>query len=467
MPTSWDPVTSRTGNDVNQLGVAYATLTIFEEDGSISPGLAKSWTYNADGTEVVFHLRDGLTFSDGTDLDAQSVVDYFTRMKTQKDSANASYIADFGSVTASGATDVVIALTQPDFQVPALVAGRIGMVTSSSAAGTDGGTLATKPVGAGPFMMTDFVPESSATFVKNPNYWRADEIELDRLVVSTAPDSSTLVAGIQSGTISMATLPATQVSEAQAAGLDVTITPSLAVYDASINLNKAPFDNPTVVEAFRYAFDRKEFVKALTQGHGTTATQPFPQAFSGYDTSVDDLWEYDVDKAKALLEQAGYDEGDLEITITVQSTMTTGGEVIQDQLQKIGVRSKISVVAAGSTTWQNRVYVDKDAQLALDSTIGRESPVQNLLACYGSTGILNLSGPKSGDAFNAAVTKVKQTPLTDPSYKDVLGEAITAAVQWSPTNYLYSLPWIIVSSPRAGHLNLKPNAVRWEGVTLS
>jgi peptide/nickel transport system substrate-binding protein len=467
MPTSWDPVTSRTGNDVNQLNVPYASLTQFEENGDIGAGLAESWTYNGDGTAVTFHLREGLTFSDGTDLDAAAVVAFFTRMKNQKDSANASYISDFASVSADSTTDVTIHLTQPDYQVPALVSGRIGMITSSKAAGTDGGKLDSTPVGAGPFKMIAFVPEASATFVKNPTYYRADEIKLERLEITVAPDASTLVTSVQSGVVSMATLPATQVEEARAAGLTVTIKPSLAVYDASINKNKAPFDNPKVVEAFRYAFDRDEFVKAITQGYGATASQPFPPSYAGYNKAIDDLYSYDPDKAVSLLKEAGYSSGDLSIGINVLSTGTTEGEVFQDQLKKIGVKSTITVVPAGSTTWQNKVYVAKNAQFAADSTIGRESPVQNLLATYGSTGIMNLSGPDSSAAFNAALTKVRETPLDAPSYKTVLGEAIKAGVEQSPTNYLFTLPWIIVSTPKAAHVNLKPNSVRWEGVTLS
>ncbi|SNT03592.1 ABC transporter substrate-binding protein [Rhodococcoides kyotonense] len=466
LPTSWDPVTSRTGNDINTISLAYASLTRLDESGDVEPSLAESWEYDPTGTAVTFTLREGLTFSDGTALDAAAVKAFFDRGKTQEDSFLKDQLADVTEVTADSATDVTLKLAYPDYQIPYLVAGRTGAI-SSPAAASDTQKLSVWPVGAGPFKITEFVAEDHAYFEKNPDYWDAANINIDRFELTVAPDPATLVAGVQSGSIDFATLPALQAKEAEAAGLNVTVEPSLAANNVSINLNKAPFDNPKVVEAFRYAFDRQAFVDVITGGLGSTTSQPFPEGYLAFNPEIEDLWSYDPDRAVSLLQEAGYGPGQLSIQITAMSTATDRAELAQAQLKKIGVESTISVVPPGSSTWQSEVYLAKNPQLATDGTIGRESPVQNLLATYGPQGIMNLSGPHASPEFTAALEEVRSTPIEDPEYKNRLWNAVKVGVEQSPTNYLFSTPWIIVSNPDLQNLNILPSQVRWEGVTVS
>ena len=466
LPTSWDPVTSRTGNDINTISLAYASLTRLDQDGNVEPSLAESWEYNPEGTAVTFKLRDGLTFTDGTVLDANAVKAFFERGKTQEDSFLKDQLAGVTEVIVGSPTEVTLNLSQPDYQIPYLVAGRTGAI-SSPAAASDTRKLSVWPVGAGPFKITDFVAEDHAYFVKNPDYWDAENINIENFQLSVAPDPATLVAGVQSGSIDFATLPALQAKEAEAAGLDVTVKPALTANNVSINLNKAPFNNPKVVEAFRYAFDRQAFVDVITGGLGSKTSQPFPEGYLAFNPEVEKLWNYDPEKAKSLLQEAGYGPGELTIAITAQSVASNRAELAQAQLKKIGVESTIDVVPPGSSTWQSEVYIAKNPQLATDGTIGRESPVQNLLATYGAEGIMNLSGPHASPEFIAALDAVRATPLEDPQYQPRLWEAVKVGVQQSPSNYLFSSPWIIVSNSKLKNLNIQPSQIRWEGVTVS
>jgi peptide/nickel transport system substrate-binding protein len=345
------------------------------------------------------------------------------------------------------------------------VAGRTGAIASPKA-GEDPAKLAIDPVGAGPFVLEEFVAESHATFVKNPDYWDADNIHIDKLTLKPRLDASTVVAAIQSGAVDVAVIPATQAQAAEAAGIDVTIATALTSNDASINLNKAPFDDPQVVEALRYTFDRQAFVDVVTAGLGTVTHQPFPEGYLAFAPEVEDLWSYDPAKAKQILSDAGYADGDLSITITAQAGGDVAAELTQAQLAAVGIDSTIEIVPAGSTTWQDEVYVAKSPQLALDGTIGRESPVANLLATYGPQGIMNLSGPHATDEFLTALDAVRATPIDAPEYQQVLWDAVKAGVTQSPTNYLYNSPWIFAKTDKVGDLNLLPSQVRWEGVTV-
>lgn len=465
LPTSWDPVTSRTGFDINTISLPYASLTRLDEDGNVEPSLAESWEYDETGTAITFTLRDDLTFSDGTALDADAVKAHFERGIEQSDSHLRDQLADLESVTADSDTEITLHLSTVDYQIPYLVAGRTGAIASPTAA-EDPKKLAVSPVGAGPFVLTEFVAESHATFVKNEDYWDADNIHIDRFELTTALDAATVVSAVQSGSVDVARLPATQIEQAESAGLNVTVAGTLAASDASLNLNQAPLNDPAVVEALRYAFDRQAFVDGVTAGTGTVTHQPFPEGYIAFNPEIEEIWSYDPDRAREILSDAAYEDGDLSIEITAMSDSELAAQITQSQLADIGIDSTISLVPAGSTTWQDEVYVAKSPQLALDGTIGRESPVANLLSTYGPEGIMNLSGPHSSEEFLAALDAVRATPIDDPEYQEALWNAVRIGVEQSPTNYLYSSPWVFVSGSDVSELNLLPSQVRWEGVQV-
>ena len=240
LPTSWDPVTSSTGNDINTVSLVYASLTQLDEKGNAGPGLAQSWTYNADGTAVTFTLRPGLTFTDGTPLNADAVKQSLLRGKTQQNSLLKDQLSTIKDITTSGDLDVTLNLAAPDFQVPNLLAGKTGAIVSPAAFTKDAAAIPTAPVGAGPFKFESFVPESKAVLVKNPGYWDAADIKLDRLVLTTGTDPSSVIAAVQTGSLDVATITGSQVAQAKAAGLDVEVIDSLTVNQVDVHSGLAP-----------------------------------------------------------------------------------------------------------------------------------------------------------------------------------------------------------------------------------
>ncbi|MET0362685.1 MAG: ABC transporter substrate-binding protein, partial [Sphingobium sp.] len=377
MPTSWDPVTSRTGADINTISLAYASLTRLNAKGEVEPALASAWHYSPDGLSLTFVLRPGLRFTDGSPLDAAAVKAFLDRGKAQNGSFLKAELKGIDRVTADDATHVTLHLGAPDYQLPYVMAGRVGAIASPRA-GRDTARLALWPVGAGPFRMVDFVPESHAYLEKNPDYWDAANIHIDRLELTNTPDSATVVAALLSGSIDMvARIPARKVREARERGLTVVIAPSLAAADVSINRNRAPFDNPKVVEAFRYAFDRQEFVDIVSFGLAKATHQPFPPDYFAFAPEAEKQWRYDPARAKALLREAGYAPGQLSVEIAANpATAEVAPEIAQAQLARIGVNARIRIVPPGSSSWQSEVYVAKRPHIAIDGTIGRESPVQ-------------------------------------------------------------------------------------------
>jgi len=465
LPTSWDPVTSSTGNDINTISLVYASLTQLDEKGNAGPGLAEKWEYNDAGDEVTFTLREGLTFSDGTPIDAEAVRSSLLRGKTQENSLLKDQLSTIEDVTADSELEVTLDLVNPDYQVPNLLAGKTGAIVSPTAVEKDVAAIPTAPVGAGPFTIESFVPESNAVLVKNPEYWNAENVHIDRLELSTGTDPATVIAAVQSGALDVASLPASKIEEAKAAGLEVDVIDSLTVSQVDIHSGIAPLDDPKVVEALKYAIDRQEIVDVAGFGIGTVTYQPFPKGYVAYNPELDDLFAYDPEKTKQLLEDAGYAPNELSIEITAASYSENIAVLVQEQLKKVGVKSTINLVAPGSSTWQQQVYINRTAQFALDGTVGRESPVQNLTVVYGPSGLMNPSRTASPE-FLAALDTVRNTPLDDPDYQSVLQEAVKIGVLQASSFSTYSSPRIFVRSPKVSALPHFLSQVRWEGVTV-
>jgi ABC-type transport system substrate-binding protein len=133
LPTSWDPIKSSAGWDVHVLSLVYASLTQEDAAGNAIPALASAWQYNAAGTEVTFTLRSGLKFSDGSALDAAAVAKSLNRSRPTRELAG-RLAADLGLLGhRAGHRPVVLKLSEPNFQIPTLLAGKTGMIVSPTA----------------------------------------------------------------------------------------------------------------------------------------------------------------------------------------------------------------------------------------------------------------------------------------------------------------------------------------------
>ncbi len=460
LPAHWDPVVQGSGFDFNLTALAYASLTEIDENGDAAPGLAASWDYNDDGTAVTFHLREGLVFQDDTPLDAEAVKAYIERAKTQENSALFGDLTSIDEVTADSETDVTVHLTQVDHQIPLLLGKRTAQITSPTAA-EDPEKLDQWPVGAGPFTVVDYVPESHITFERNPDYWDAENIHIDRVELEAAPDASSLVSSLETGVYDIAYgLDPAQYEAAEQAGLDVAKHPVASAANISLNVNKAPFDDPAVVEAIRHAIDRQEFVDKATFGLGEATTQPFPEGNIAYDPESADLWPYDPDQAKQILADAGYEPGDITVDLIVREDSVVN-EIVQSQLKAIGITAKISIAPDWATP-----FFAKDLAISTYSTTGRESPVQTLTAHFGPDGPLNLSSPYVPEGFAEAVELARETPLDDPDYEENLRAATRAGLQSEALIFTHEVPTLVVTSPKVSDLAQIPGQISLTGVTV-
>lgn len=459
LPTTWDPLTSAVGNDSHALALVYEGLTQQDAEGEAVPGLAERWEYNEAGDEVTFFLREGLTFSDSTPLDAEAVAHSLLRGRDAADSTAAAQLAVVTDVVADSPTEVRIVLDQPDFQIPLLLSGRTGQIVSPAAVDADVASLATQPVGAGPFVLEEYVPDSHATLRKNPDYWNADRIRVDEFVLKPAPDPSVTVAGLQSGQYNIASIPASQVDSVEAAGFEVLKQEVLPVRVLDVNNTVEPFDDPRVTQAISHAINRQELIDVANFGYGEPLWQPFPDGYVAHSDALDELYPHDVARARELLDQAGYPEGvDIELAISAEADPLA--ELIQQQLAAADIRVELVVQTPGVNN-----YISLDHAFVVDQFNARQSPVQALEVLFGEQGLMNL-GRNTPDDLPAAVDAARALPLDHPDYPAAIQNATETAVTQMPNVFLFSVTRFFAHTDDVEGLRGHIDTWRFEDVTV-
>jgi peptide/nickel transport system substrate-binding protein len=360
---------------------------------------------------------------------------------------------------------VELDLTQPDYGLPLVLGGKAGMIVSPKAIAAGVSKLPTTPVGAGPFKLTKFIPDGSSTLVKNPSYFDAKDIHLAGVDLEYLTDPQSILAGLESGSLDIASSTGDQVAPAHPAGLVVQTSPSLAA--ASIEINDAikPFDNHKVIEAINYAIDRNALIKTQNGGIGDPAYQAFPKGYVGYSSDVANLYPYNPTKAKELLKEAGYPNG-LTIPITYFDEANYKGltEQLQANLAAVGIKSNLQSLPLAQAS--ARVYVKHDVGFNPNGIVGRESPLQMLQVQYGADGLLN-PGRKASPELTAALTKVAQYPTDSPQYAPALQAATALAAKESAVAFLYTTPTVWLETKKVSGLKNYIVAPRLEGVRLS
>ena len=464
---SWDPVVVGATSATQVLSTIYEPLFTLDAQQHLQPALATSYKYDSTGTKLTVTLRSGLTFQDGSPLDAAAVAYNVQRLKTQQNSALKALWQDVSSATVVNATQVTLNLKEKDYQIPFILANRSSLLASEKAAKASADVLNTNaPVGAGPFKVVKLVPGSYVTLAKWDGYWDAKDVHVSTVKISLGVDPSTVLSGLQTGVYNFSTQFSPQnVALAKKAGLKVVtdVARGWAADFLSFNVNKAPFNNPKVAQAVEAAINRDQFVSQLTFGLGTPSVQPFPPTSPAFNASLDTK-TYDPAKAKQLLSEAGIKPGSLTIELdAITGQFNAAAELLQQQLQAVGINLKINLQTVSQ--FYTGYYGKTDA-LTLYGYVGRDSKLGALDDQFGP-GILNLSAPTSSAAYAAARLKVLSTPIDSPDYKTVLQAATTAGVEGGSNLTLWTQPNPYVSAKSFSDFPVIDGSFRWNGLTFN
>ncbi|MEQ9639498.1 MAG: ABC transporter substrate-binding protein [Alphaproteobacteria bacterium] len=366
-PAGLDP-TTRAEAAIGQIVLynVFETLTKINEDATVSPGLAKSWTLADDGKTYTFKLHEGVKFHDGTALDSGDVKFTFERSAAE-DSANKrkKYFTNMASIETPDATTVVITLKEPR---PTFLFN-MGEANSVILAPESVETDATNPVGTGPFKFVKWTKGDSLVLEKNPDHRDAANVQLTKVTYKFINDASAQVAALVAGDLDY--IPFFRAPEALGPFKD---NPNLVITSGTtegetilgINNKKPPLDNLKVRQAIAHAIDRQEIIDGAMFGIGT----PIGSHFAPHNPDYVDLtgtYPYDPEKAKALLKEAGAEGSELVLRLPPVGYARNGGQILAQQLEKIGLKIRIENVEWAQ--WLDVVYKQKNYDLSIVSHV--------------------------------------------------------------------------------------------------
>ena len=249
-------------------GTIYEGLTAVDKDLRLNPGLAESWTVSPDGKTYTFKLRPGMTFHDGSPVEAEDVAATLKRVLS-KDIASplASRLAAVDTITAIDPHTVELKLKEPSAPLLTSLA-TIAIVPRTFEADKD--ALQKPPVGTGPFKFQEWQPNGFILLAKHDAYWKKGLPKLAGVKFNIVPESATRQVGIANGQYAL--LPnidaATALQLKGKPNVKLAETLELAYTLIGMNVSKPPFDNPKVREALNYALNRQEIVDAAQFGAG-------------------------------------------------------------------------------------------------------------------------------------------------------------------------------------------------------
>lgn len=376
--TSLDPSRVTEGETFKVTVNLYETLLNFgEEDTTIQPGLAKEWNTD-DGLTYTFQLEEGVKFHDGTDFNADAVVKNFERWANGDADKFPYYNSMFGgfkgdeghvieSVTADGDYTVIIKLKRPQAPFLKNIAMSMFAIASPTAFEKGDDQFERNPVGTGPFQFVEWKSNDSITIEKFDEYWQEGLPKLDKIIFRSIPDNSARLNALIAGEIDLADgiNPADGEKIEGNADLQLIERPSMNVGYLGLTVTRPPFDKKEVRQAMNYAIDKETIIESFFEGRANAAKNPMPPSISGYNDDIEP-YEYNPEKAKELLAQAGYPDGfemELWAMPVPRPYMPDGAkvaEVIQSNLAEIGVKAKI-------VSYEWPTYLDKASKGEADA----------------------------------------------------------------------------------------------------
>lgn len=397
-PRTLDPVRAHASAVTAGIPLAaiYGVLVRYNpRTGEFEPKMAKSLAHNDAFTTWTLTLRPDVTFTDGTPLNAQAVVDQFQRIVRQGRITAASIIEKFvaGYATPDPNT-VVFHLTKGWSRFPSLLAGNAGMIASPTAVQERGDSFGRKPVGAGPFTLKSFVPGEEIVLVRNPDYW-GDPAHLDTVRFTHIAGSSATVDRFRTGGIDLGTITNSNLIQSM-------IRDGVPGYVATRhgggwmpNMAEGhPTADPRVRRAIAYAVDIQQLNQRAAGGTGLYHRTLFPET-SRWDPGAAGV-NVNRDKAKRLVAEVKRTtdwDGSLHIVaVQRQQWQWQAALTLQAQLNAVGFDATVEGLRNNNELIRT-VFVKKDYDLASwVLTIGNAAPWVSLYSNLHSRSDRNISG---------------------------------------------------------------------------
>lgn len=342
---SFDRAALEIGNRVHFWMPVYDTLLVLDPEAKLQPNLATEWAYNEDATVLDLTLREGVEFTDGAPFDGEAVKANLEYLKNGT-GQNSYMAASIEEIEVVSETEVKLHLTAPDPGLESYLAVVGGAMASPETLGA--GDPATSAIGSGPYVLTEATPGSQYVYERNEDYWNQDAFPYDEIVVKPIADATARLNALKSGQVKVGLVQATNVAEAEGSGLTVERYPTdwqgLFLNDRAGATVPALAD-VRVRQAINLAFDKEAILKNLARGEGETTSQTFNTQSGAYVEKLDSAYEFDLKKAKALMAEAGYEDG-FSVTMPDLAQFPQVAPILEQQLGEIGITITFEKVAA-------------------------------------------------------------------------------------------------------------------------
>ena len=375
---------------------------------SIVPDLAKSWSWNEEGTELTLPLLEGVSWHDGKPFTARDVVCTFemlTGVSSEKFRVNPrkSWYRDLERVTTNGDYEVTFHLRQPQPAFLTTLASGFSPIYPCHLPPRD---MRQRPVGTGPFKLVEFKPNDYIKVTRNPDYWKKGRPYLDGFEYSIIKNLSTAVLAFVSGKFDMAfpyslTVPLWKDVKSQMPEAICEMGPVGLNRALIINRDKPPFDNADLRQAMALSLDRRAFIDIITEGHGDIGgvVQPPPAGLWGMPPGLlRTLPGYDPDvqknraDARQIMQKLGYGpDNRLKIKVSARDLpyLRDPAVILIDQLKQVYIDGELETI--DTTNWFPRV-MRKEYIVGLTGAGSGPDPDQILHLLYGCGGELNYNG---------------------------------------------------------------------------
>jgi len=470
-PDALDPAQARTFVGRIVFESLCDKLVNIDSAGNFVPELATEWAWSEDGMKLVMQLRTDATFHDGEVINAAAVVANIERNKTLEESRRKSELASVESVAATGEYEVTFTLARPDATLVAQLSDRAGMLVSPKAAAELGAGLGRSPVCSGPYSFAERIDQDRIVLQKFAGHWNADAYSFDRLIFLPIPDTTVRLANLRSGDLDMLErLAPSDVAQVKGdSGLRFESAVSQGYQGITVNVNngarsETPFGKDARVrQALSLAIDREVVNQVVFEGVYAAGNQPFPPTSPWYDQS-NPVPARDVDKAKALLAEAGV-TGRLAIEMQAANNPVQLQlmQVIQAMAAEAGIDISIKATEFASMLQEQTAGNYDSTQVGWS---GRTDPDGNIHAFATCGGGLNDSKFCS-EAVDALLNEARTS--TDLAVRKAKYDAAGAILaEELPIIYLYHQTWLwAMKAGVSGFVPYPDGMIRLAGVKMN
>lgn len=460
-PDQLDPQRTSSYFAFEVLENVFDTLVAPDENLEMQPALAESWEVSDDQLTWTFDLRDGVTFHDGSEFTSEDVV-YSYRRIIDEQLANAWKFAAITDIAAPDDDTVVITVAQPTPNLLSNLGGFKGMAIVQQE-NVESGDITTAPIGTGPFSVTGYSSGDRITLAANSDYWGGAP-ELAGLEYRFISEPATALAALRAGDIHWTdVVPPQQVSELESDDtVQLGLTPSSDYWYLALNEAREPWSDVRVRQALAYAIDRDAIVQAVSYGTAALNQLAIPEQSVWY-TEYDE-YSTDLDTAQALLDEAGFTGGTLDLLATSDYPETvTAAQIIASNLEPLGI--DVEIRQPDFSTWLDEQNTGNFDMLMM-GWLGNIDPDDFYYAQHHTDGASNAQ--KYSNTEVDALLDAGRIETDPEARKELYAQAATIIADEVSYIYLYNPSVIQVWSPDVtGYTTRADRAIRFDEASLA